>query len=797
MLLGLAVTSCGGVSDLPETIEFNRHIRPILSNRCFACHGPDSNARKAGLRLDRRDSALSIRDGYDLPAIVPGNPEGSAAILRVREENQAQRMPPPHSSQAGGEGKPLSDREIALLSRWIEQGAEWQEHWSYRPLQRPELPDVQGGEQGDNPIDRFVITGLGRHGLEPAEPAGKHTLLRRVSLDLTGLPPSLEELDRFASDESPDAYERLVDRLLSSPHYGEKMAIDWLDIVRYADTNGYHSDVHRRIWPYRDYVIHAFNMNKPFDQFTREQIAGDLIPQATREQKVASGFNRLGQITKEGGAQPKEYLAKYAADRVRVIGTAWLGSTVACAECHDHKFDPFSIEDFYRLSAFFADVKEKGVFENDSDVDPEMALTSSDPEITLAQTRAYERLEREILTLRRATSGSKAERKANEARLRSAEAQFGKLNQEAPRTLVTVSVEPRAVRILGRGDWQDNRGRIVEAATPSFLPRTPGRAPNLDRLDLADWLVSRQNPLTARVFVNRLWKQLFGRGICATPGDLGSQGKWPSHPELLDWLAAEFIESGWNVRHIVRLIVLSRTYQQSSLPGPLALELDPENQYFSRQNRFRVRAETVRDVILSSTGLLVTRIGGPSVQPYQPEGYWKEINTFGVDGPGSAWVNSSGEGQYRRGLYTYWKRSFLHPSLLAFDAPDRQECTAERTISNTPLQALVLLNDPSYVEAARFLAEQVMHLSSSQFEPRMDWVFRRCLSRPIRDEEVARLERLLRDQLERYRQDPAAAAELTAIGQKPVPVDTDRVELAAWTAAIRVVLNLSELTTRY
>lgn len=797
VLLALAAASCGDSSDLPATVEYNRDVRPILSNRCFACHGPDSNARKAGLRLDVRESAVANRDGYDRPAIVPGNPGRSELIRRVQADDPEERMPPPKSNQAGYEGRRLSDRETAVLTRWVKQGAEWQEHWSYRPVTRPPLPRVKSGAEVENPIDRFVLAELEKRGLEPAEPADRHTLIRRAGLDLTGLPPSPEELDRFLADDSPSAYEQLIDRLLASPHYGETMAIEWLDLVRYADTNGYHSDVHRRIWPYRDYVINAFNQNKPFDQFTREQLAGDLLPDATREQQVASGFNRLGQITKEGGAQPKEYLARYAADRVRAVGTTWLGSTVGCAECHDHKFDPYSMEDFYRLAAFFADVQEKGVFENDSDVFPELPLTSTDPATAAAQRREYGRLEREILTLRRAHSSSKAERERNQQRLRRAEAEFDRLNREAPRTLVTVAVEPHPVRVLARGDWQDNRGRIVQAAPPEFLSDPPADSHRLSRLDLADWLVSKENPLTARVYVNRLWRQFFGRGLSATPGDVGSQGKWPSHPELLDWLAAEFMESGWDIRHMVRLMVTSRTYRQASMASPRTLELDPDNQYFSRQNRFRVRAEIVRDIILSSSGLLSARVGGPSVQPYQPEGYWKEINTFGVEGPGSTWENAPGEDQYRRGLYTYWKRTFLHPSMVAFDAPDRQECTADRPVSNTPLQALALLNDPSYVEAARVLAEQAMRLPEPGFRERIDWVFRRGLSRPVRQEESETLEALFRGQLARYRQDPAAAVEFTSVGQHPVPEETDRVELAAWTATMRAVLNLNELITRY
>ncbi len=776
--------------DLPEEIRFNRDIRPILSNKCFACHGPDKGTRQAGLRLDIREVALARREGYDRPAIVPGSPDKSALILRVRHEDPEKRMPPPQMNQEGSGGDPLTDREIALLQKWIEEGAEWENHWAYTELRHPQVPQTESGA-AQGPIDQFIVSRLEKLSLQPSPEADRHTLIRRLSLDLLGLPPTPADVEAFVQDTSSDAYEKRVDRFLASPHFGERMAIFWLDLVRFADTDGYHSDLHRRLWPYRDYVIQAFNENKPFDQFTREQVAGDLLPDATREQIVAAAFNRLGQATKEGGSQPKEYLPKYAADRVRTISTAWMGSTMDCAECHDHKFDPFTQQDFYSMAAFFADVKERGLFKNENSIPPEMLLLGEGPE-AVARLRQLRSLEKKLDEIQKKTTSG-----GNTGEIKKFRTEIDPILDAIPRAPVTRSVEPRMVRILPRGNWQDDSGEVVEPDVPEFLPDLNVNGRRADRLDLADWLVSSDNPLTARVFVNRLWKRFFGTGLSRTLNDVGSQAEWPTHPELLDWLAVEFMESGWNVKYMVKLMIMSVAYRQASKPTEKMRQIDPENRYLARQSRFRVEAEIVRDNALAISGLLNAKVGGPSFKPYQPEDYWRDIETFGTEGPATTWEASKGEDQYRRGLYTYWKRSFLHPSLQAFDAPSRQECTANRALSNTPLQALVLLNDPSYVEAARVFAYRLLEQSESGFEDRLQWAFQQALGRAARAEEIIEMEKLFRSQSARYSEDREAARKLISVGQQPVPEDVSASVLAAWTSVTRAILNLHETITRY
>jgi len=608
----------------------------------------------------------------------------------------------------------------------------------------------------------------------------------------------VKEIDDFLNDSLPEAYEKLVDRLLASPHFGEKMALTWLDLVRYADTMGYHSDVHRRVWPYRDWVIQAFNSNKPFDEFTRDQLAGDLLPEPGREEKIASAFNRLGQTSKEGGSQSKEYLAKYAADRVRTVSTTWLGSTVACAECHDHKFDPFSQKDFYSLAAFFADIKEMGLYLNTPFMSPERPLPPRP--ITDDEKRELRRIEDRLRHLYVSGNvspegeGRVTTDKGREvARLQS---QMDRLSDTLHVSVVTESVEPRMTRLLPRGNWQDDSGAVVLPNVPEFLPPMDVAGRRANRTDLAEWIVSPENPLTARVFVNRLWKELFGIAISRNTGDLGSQGDWPTHPELLDWLASEFMESDWDVKQLVKKIVMSATYRQSSISDEEMEQKDPENHLFARQSRFRLKAELVRDAALSVSGLLNRGIGGPSIKPYQPEGYWEDIETFGVMGPGSKWKTSSGKDQYRRGVYVYWKRTFLHPSLKAFDAPERQECTSDRATSNTPLQALVLLNDPTFVEAARVLAQNAMLEGFENNVDRLTWIFRRAVSRAPTQVELSQLQTLFDKQLVRYQKNPNEAKKLVRVGQSRVPFRTNRSELAAWTIVCRAILNLHETITR-
>ncbi len=693
----------------------------------------------------------------------------------------------------------------------MKQGAEWKGHWAYVPPARPKVPQL-AGQQISHPIDAFIRTQFAARKLSPSPAADRVTLIRRLSFDLRGLPPTPAEVQEFVSDKNPAAYERLVDRLLGSTdfqstnrgsiHYGERMAMYWLDLVRYADTNGIHGDNHRDVAMYRDYVIRAFHDNKPFDQFTREQLAGDLLDSPTEETRIASGYNRLLMTTREGGAQAKEYLAKYAADRVRNVSTVWMGATMGCSECHDHKFDPFLTKDFYAFEAFFADLKETAVGQQSPTSFPseeqaaeqkrlagqiaqlEKELARRTPQVAIAEKAKAGKPE---VLLKAYTPELDLLRK----QIAQAEQAQKKLQAAIPTMLVSMSAKPRNIRVLPRGNWLDDTGEMVTPAVPSFLPQLPAREKRANRRDLAEWLVRPDNPLTARVFVNRLWKLFHGRGLVATLDDFGSQGAWPTHPRLLDWLAVEFIESGWNVKHLVRLMVTSETYRQSSSITPEYKKADPANIWLARQSRFRMDAEMIRDNALAVSGLLVETVGGPSVKPYQPAGYWKHLNF-----PKRTWQADAGESQYRRGLYTYWCRTFLHPSLLAFDASTREECTVERPRSNTPLQALVLLNDPTYVEAARALAERILKEGGETQASRLNYAYKLVLSRSPRTTERELLLKLLEKHLSEYRADSSAASQLETIGQKPLSKDLNPANHAAWTSIARVLLNLHETLMR-
>ena len=817
-----------------DTVVFNRDIRPILSDHCFACHGPDGGKRQADLRLDDRESALAAG------VIRPGRPEESGLVARIGSLDPDLVMPPPEAH------KPLDAAERDLLVRWIAEGAEYQRHWAYEPPVRPAVPP------GMNAIDHLVRSRLERVGLEPAPEADRRTLLRRLSFDLTGLPPTPEEVDAFLADASPDAYGRVVERLLASPHYGERMALGWLDVVRFADTIGYHSDNPRNVWPYRDWVIRSFNDNVPFDRFTVHQLAGDLVPDATPETRVGSAFNRLLLTTEEGGAQPKDYESRMLTDRVRAVGAVWLGQTTGCAQCHDHKFDPITTRDFYALGAFFADVDERPIGRREDGMvvaPPEDVTKLADLDTALAAARkaldavvpqldaAQRQWEHDVVAYEVTLPELRADAQATEADAKAAAQVAAALKKDAAgrsgperdalrayfrakvspqlfraeqdafagaekarnefygaltKCLVTVRRnQPGVVRILPRGNWMDESGEVVKAAFPSYLPAPTIESRDPNRLDLARWLVSRENPLTARVVMNRLWKQFFGAGLSRVLDDLGAQGDPPANPELLDWLACEFVDSAWDVKHMVRTIVSSATYRQASTASPEALAADPANRELSRQSAWRLDAELVRDTALASCGLLVRTIGGPSAKPYQPEGYWENLNF-----PTRTYPADTGAQQYRRGLYTWWQRSFLHPSMLAFDAPSREECCAERTRSNIPQQALVLLNDPSYVEAARAFAVRIVKEGGGPPEERIAWAWRQALQRLPRVEELATLLPLYHEQLAAYRADPPAADGLAKAGLASVPDGIDQVELAAWTHVARVLFNLHETITR-
>ena len=832
-------------------VDFARDIRPLLSDNCFACHGPDAKQRKADLRLDTREGALVYIDGTS--AVVPGKPSESELVRRVTTDDEDDLMPPPDS------GKKLDATQKALLQRWIAEGAEYELHWSYKPVTRPMPPRVKNGSFVLNDIDRFVLATLRTKGHEPAREADRRTLIRRLSFDLTGLPPTWEQVRAFVADSSPRAFGKLVDRLLASPHYGERMAIYWLDLVRYADTMGYHSDNEQTKPLYREYVIDAFNDNLPFDQFTREQLAGDQLPGSTRRQLIASGYNRLNMTTREGGSQPKEYIAIYLGDRVRNVSGVWMATTLGCTECHDHKFDPFTSRDFYSLGAFFSDLEE-------TPVGPQKYT----PLPTTAQQAKVDKLKKQIPVLEAALNtqtpalddalarweSAQAERIASEP---SAEAdangtepavsdgkptadpaappkkigeilavplakrsdeqkktlaahyrtfapelaaarkelvdlkeRIKRLEKAYPTSLVSVRLgKPRTVRILPRGNWQDESGPEVQPTVPARL-KLAGTESRAKRSDLADWVVSKDNPLTARVMVNRLWALCFGRGLAMPLDDFGAQGTPPTHPELLDWLAADLMDHGWDIKRTMKLLVTSGAYRQSSIADAKTLAADPLNKWLARQGRWRLDAEMVRDNALAVSGLLAKPIGGASVKPYQPVGYWKHLNF-----PKRKWAPDSGVSQYRRGLYTFWCRTFLHPSMLAFDAPTREGCVAERTRSNTPQQALVLLNDPTYVEASRVFAERILQHGGDTDGERLAWAFERALSRQPSAGERDILLRLAGERTAHFAANAGAAKAAAAAGEWPAATALKPERVAAWAAVSRAILNLYETTSRF
>ena len=992
-----------------KPVDFTRDIRPLLSNSCFACHGPDETNQESDLRLDLRENAVD-----ETEAIVPGDADASELFARITSSDPDERMPPSGSSRPA-----LSAEQIDLIRRWIDQGAEFADHWAYEKPKTPEIPKVAGA---DHPVDAFVRHQLNQKGVSPSAEADGRTLIRRLSFDLTGLPPSPAEVARFLADKSPEAYERVVDRLLASPHYGERMTIAWLDLVRYADTNGIHGDNIRNHSPYRDYVINAFNDNKPYDTFTVEQLAGDLLPDATIEQKIASGYNRLNMTTQEGGAQAKEYRAKYAADRVRNVSSVWLATTMGCTECHDHKYDPFTTKDFYTLGAYFADVKEiavgkqepmrlptpsqkvaleelnrrvvaardvlktqtpeldaaqavwetelaprrpewhtlvptsvvsghgatltvqddgsvlasgtspdvdlytvefetnltgitafrfelladkslpskgpgrsysgslvvnememqivtadgsqpielhnasatyeaggytaahaidgkteavdrgwaiapqlgishEGVFHTKSalgDGKPvkirvlihqnhgsertlgafRFAATTADPKAKAVQAGGEEKLNKKLSD---AFATALADRTEEQAKLVSerfrgitsllepARKGIKEIERERqayldpiPLVLVSESIKPRMMRLLPRGNWLDDSGEVVEPTTPEFMFSINEGESRQTRLDLARWLVDDENPLVARVMVNRLWKITFGTGLVKSLDDFGAQGAVPTHPDLLDYLSVKFRESGWDVKAMLKLIVTSDTYQQSSISDEAERTRDPFNSMLARQGRFRLDAEMVRDNSLAVSGLLARKVGGRSVRPYQPAGYFKHLNF-----PKRRYEQDSGENQYRRGVYTHWQRTFLHPSLKAFDAPTREECAAERPRSNTPLAALTLLNDPTHVESSRMLATRMLQDGGETISLRIDFGYRQVLQRPPTKKEMKIVRGIVERHLESYISDKEAAAEIVSVGDALVPEGIDLAQLAAYTSAARVILNLHETINRY
>jgi hypothetical protein len=995
---------------IPQSIEFNRDIRPIFSDKCFTCHGPDQANRKSKLRFDREADAKQDLGGRF--AIVPGQPEKSELIRRITSSNKALRMPPVYS------GTTLSKREIELLERWVQQGAPWEKHWSFLPPRRPDLPAVKNANWPRNPIDYFVLARLEKGGMAPSPEADRATLIRRATLDLTGLPPSPAELDAFLKDSSPDAYEKVVDRLLASPRYGERMAERWLDAARYADTNGYQTDGERYMWRWRDWVIDAFNRNMPFDRFTVEQIAGDMLPNATLDQRIASGFNRNHRGNGEGGIIPEEYAVEYVVDRVDTTATVWLGVTLGCARCHDHKYDPFTQKEFYRVFAYFNNVPERGKAWKYGNSPPliqaptqeqqaqlrqldqklaaaEQRFADLQPDLAKAQ-RGWEKTARkakdtgwmikadlaadfpldrkEAFDGKRFVDGGKvgdygfydkftlaawvnaaapagsivsraqdisegegyglylkdgklqvnlvkrwlddslrvetesplelnrwhhvamtydgsrvadgiriyvdgAPRKikpllddlnqsfntseplrigggggaenrfhgnigdvrvyaaaltpaevavlATDAslsdvakiapekrtqgqsdklrlafldqygpeRIRAAwrevvelRKQRDRMNESFPTVMVMREREtPRDTFVLIRGAY-DRPGEKVLPGVPAVLPPLAEGVPN-NRLGFARWLVDRSNPLTARVSVNRFWQMFYGVGLVKTVEDFGSQGEWPTHPELLDWLAVEFMEKGWDVKAIVKTMVTSAAYRQSSRETPELLQKDPENRLLARGPRFRLPAEMVRDQALAISGLLVEKLGGPSVKPYQPAGLWKELG-------GGDYKQDRGESLYRRSMYTFWKRTAPPPSMMTFDSAGREACTVRETRTNTPLQALDLMNDVTYVEASRKLAERMMTEGGKTPAERIGYAFRLATAHAPAAEQGGILLDSYHHYRDTYQTKPEAARQLLSEGESPRNQNLDASELAAYTTVASLILNLDETVTK-
>jgi hypothetical protein len=831
----------------PKRVNYSRDIRPILSNTCYKCHGPDEKQRKAGLRLDTKQGAYARLESGDI-AIVPGSSAKSEILRRLTLSDPEVRMPPADS------GKTVTPEQIELIKQWIDEGAEFHGHWSFRPPQHVAAPPVNHPELAHNPIDRFILARLEDEGLAPSPPADKATLIRRVSLDLTGLPPTLQEVDRFVADSSPDAYEKLVDRLLDSPQYGEQMTRYWLDAARYGDTHGMHLDNERSIWPYRDWLIHSFNSNQPFDRFAVDQLAGDLLPHPTLDQQVATGFSRCNVTTGEGGAIDEEFYCRYAVDRVATTGTVFLGLTLGCCVCHDHKFDPVTQREFYQLFGYFGSLSERPMDGNALLPPPTLQLGPPKDD------QGVERLKRQITELestikdklahfgekkkvpslsaslqawqvaaakdsaglprgvRRILGVAPAQRTASQKRaLRNYYVQFvftesrevfDPLNQKlidarkqlaaaemsVPSTLVMQDMpKARDIFVLIRGAY-DRKGDKVEPNVPAAIgPHLPKDAPR-NRLSLANWIVDPRNPLTARVTVNRFWQQYFGNGIVKTVEDFGAQGEWPTHPELLDWLATEFVRSGWNVKRLQRLIVTSATYRQSSHVSSELAQRDPENRLLARGPRFRLDAEAVRDTSLAVSGLLCETIGGKSVKPYQPSGLWEAISYTSSNT--AHFVKDKGNALYRRTMYTFWKRTSPPPALTTFDAPSREECTVRRGRTNTPLQALVLLNDEQYVEAARHLAARMIHEGGPTPTDRIVFAFRLATSRRPTADEIGVFIRLYDEQRAVYAHNLEAAERLVHVGDSPVDTTLDARELAAWSLVANVILNLDETVTK-
>ena len=739
--------------------DFARDVLPILRAHCQQCHGADS--QQGGLRLD--SPAAMKKGGASGPLFIAGKSAQSLLIQRIIGQG-GPRMPMGFA--------PISSEDTAIIRGWIDGGAQLSakgstQHWAYIKPEAPAMPKVKEKAWVRNPVDAFVLAKLEADGTKHNPPAPKATLLRRVYLDITGLPPTIAETNRFLADTRPDAYDLVVDKLLESPAFGERWASPWLDLARYADSMGYEKDLNRTMWPYRDWVINAFNKDMPFDEFTIEQIAGDLLPNPTKDQLIATGFHRNTMTNTEGGVDKGEQRWLTLVDRVGTTGSVWLGSTIACAQCHNHKYDPFSQEDFYRFLAFFESANEP-------------TLDLSDPQVRALGDQVT-KLEQSLPKLK----GDAEAYKTAEMATQTLRSQLDVLT-----SLSTLVMEekpgayPPKTPIRIRGAYL-TPGKIVEADVPKVLPRLPKGAPD-NRLGLAKWLVSRDNPLTARVRINQIWEQIFGIGLVKTSEDFGTQGEKPVQKELLDWLACEFMNRGWSTKSMVKLIVTSNTYRQSSVESPAMKERDPDNRLLARGPRFRMPAEMIRDCALAASGLLSNKMGGPSVYPDQPDGIW---NTPYND---EQWQSSQGSDRYRRGVYTFWKRTSPYPSFLSFDATSRESCTVRRIRTNTPLQALTLLNDPVYVSAAKSLANYMISLKGKDDGQKLKIGFEAIMARTPKAAELARLSQLLNQQRQHFAADSADAQKL--LGEKAV--NPNLAEAAAFTVVTQVMFNLDEAITK-
>ncbi len=742
---------------MPEVVDYNFHIKPILSDNCYTCHGPDANKRKAGLRLDIAENAFAeLPESPGKFAIVQGKPNQSEIYLNIVSDDSNVMMPPPDSQLK------LKPHEKELIQKWIEQGGKFEKHWAYIPPIKKEIPTTENLDWGNNEIDGFVLEKLKDNNLTPSEKAPTKSLLRRISLDLTGLPPKQEVIDRLLKNDSVDIIPKAIDEFLALPAYGERMTQSWLDLARYADSHGYQDDSYRTMWPWRDWVIHAFNKNLPYDEFLTWQLAGDLLPNATKEQVLATGFNRNHPITQEGGVIQEEYRTNYVLDRTNTLGKGILGLTLECARCHDHKYDAISQKNYYEFFSFFNYVNEKGI-----QMDAVQAANQkffADPpyiELTNKETQG-------VLDFVNLEKGKKIKVMV--------------MNDSAPKTTF----------ILNRGEYDQPTDSVIPNAPEVIYPFSEELPKN--RLGLAKWVTSKENPLTARVYVNRLWGMLFGRGLVETSEDFGVQGSLPTHPELLDWLAVDFMEHNWDTKYLLKKIMLSATYQQSSALRPEIKKADPENKLLARAPRFRMSGEMIRDYILATSGLLNPEIGGPSVKPYQPPGLWEETNAGGNRGVLTTYVPDTGEKLYRRSLYTLWKRTLPPASMSIFDAPTRDFCEVRRQKTNTPLQALALQNDIQVLEAARVLSQQTIAAGIDDNSIVRN-IFERILVRSPKENELLMLNEYYHDELEQFSLSIEDAKDLASLGEYE-QLDVDPSKTAALMLTTQVIYNLDETITK-